>query len=80
MNELLRPLRQRRADIVKDTDYIDAVLDAGNACARDLADNTLTKVHDLLGMTYANRRTDSPFSPTRGADSRHPAGAGSRSH
>ncbi len=56
VNELLRPLRQRRADIVEDTDYIDAVLDSGNARARDLADNTLTKIHDLLGMTYANRR------------------------
>lgn len=56
VNELLRPLRQRRADIVEDTDYIDAVLDSGNARARDLADNTLTKIHELLGMTYANRR------------------------
>jgi tryptophanyl-tRNA synthetase len=75
VNELLRPLRQRRADIVEDTDYIDAVLDAGNARARGLADNTLTKIHDLLGMTYTNRRTDPLPSPTRGADSSHPAGA-----
>ncbi len=56
VNELLRPLRQRRADIVEDTDHLDAVLGAGNARARELADNTLTTVHDLLGMTYANRR------------------------
>jgi tryptophanyl-tRNA synthetase len=55
VNELLRPLRQRRADIVKDTGYIDTVLDTGNARARDLAGGTLSKVHDLLGMTYANR-------------------------
>lgn len=56
VNELLRPLRQRRADIVEDIDHIDAVLESGIARARDLADNTLTKIHDLLGMTYANRR------------------------
>jgi tryptophanyl-tRNA synthetase len=55
VNELLRPLRQRRADIVKDTGYIDTVLDTGNSRARDLAGGTLSKVHDLLGMTYANR-------------------------
>jgi tryptophanyl-tRNA synthetase len=78
VNELLRPLRQRRADFVEDTDYIDAVLDAGNARACHLADSTLTKIHDLLGMTYSNRRTGSPFPPTRGADSSRLAGARSR--
>jgi len=75
VNELLRPLRQRRADIVEDFAVIDAILDAGNARARELADNTLTKVHERLGMTYANRRTDPLCSPGRGADSNRPAGA-----
>jgi tryptophanyl-tRNA synthetase len=56
VNDLLRPLRRRRAEIVADAAYLDAVLDAGNARARVLADDTLTKVHDRLGMTYANRR------------------------
>jgi tryptophanyl-tRNA synthetase len=56
VNELLRPLRRRRADLVEDVTLIDSVLDAGNARARELADNTLAEVHDLLGMTYANRR------------------------
>jgi tryptophanyl-tRNA synthetase len=55
VNELLRPLRQRRAGIATDIGYLDAVLDAGNARARDLADGTLARVHELLGMSYANR-------------------------
>jgi tryptophanyl-tRNA synthetase len=55
VNELLRPLRQRRAEIIEDSSYLDAVLDTGNERARQLADRTLAAVHDLLGMTYANR-------------------------
>ena len=61
INELLRPVRRRRAGLAEDTSYLDSVLDTGNTRARHLADNTLTKVHDLLGMTYANRqRLDRP--------------------
>jgi tryptophanyl-tRNA synthetase len=60
VNERLRPLRRRRAVIVQDVGYLDAVIDAGNARARALADATLATVHDLLGMTYANRRTVVP--------------------
>ncbi len=58
INELLRPLRGRRAALADDVTYLDAVLDAGSARARDLAGDTLTEVHDLLGMSYANRRKD----------------------
>jgi tryptophanyl-tRNA synthetase len=54
INELLRPVRRRRADLADDTSYLDGVLETGNARARQLADDTLTTVHDLLGMTYAN--------------------------
>jgi tryptophanyl-tRNA synthetase len=54
VNELLRPLRQRRAALAVDHSYIDAVLDDGNDRARQIADHTLTTVHNLLGMTYAN--------------------------
>jgi tryptophanyl-tRNA synthetase len=56
VNELLRPLRRRRADLVADPAYLDTVLDAGNARAREIADHTLAEVHELLAMTYANRR------------------------
>jgi tryptophanyl-tRNA synthetase len=55
VNELLQPLRRRRADLVADPAYLDAVLAAGNARAREIADRTLAEVHERLGMTYANR-------------------------
>ena len=55
INDLLRPVRKRRTDLAEDVSYLDGVLDSGNVRARRLADATLTKVHDLLGMTYANR-------------------------
>ncbi|MDP9093587.1 MAG: tryptophan--tRNA ligase [Actinomycetota bacterium] len=56
INELLRPVRTRRAGLAQDTAYLDSVLETGNTRARQLADHTLTTVHGLLGMTYANRR------------------------
>jgi len=55
INELLSPLRRRRADLTDEPSYLEQVLDAGNARARHLADETLAEVHDALGMTYANR-------------------------
>jgi tryptophanyl-tRNA synthetase len=55
VNELLRPVRRRRAVLAADTAHLDGVLDTGNARARRLADSTLAEVHDLLGMSYANR-------------------------
>ena len=39
-----------------DHSYIDSVLDNGNDQARQIADHTLTTVHNMLGMNYANRR------------------------
>jgi tryptophanyl-tRNA synthetase len=55
VNELLRPLRRRRAELAGDHAYLDGVLDAGNERARQIAEKTLAAVHDALGMTYANR-------------------------
>jgi len=55
INELLHPLRRRRAELTDDAAYLDQVLAAGNARARHLAEQTLDEVHDALGMTYANR-------------------------
>lgn len=78
VNELLRPVRRRRTDLAKDASYLDNVLDSGNTRARQLADSTLTKVHDLLGMTYANRQRQPPLPPQGGgAGSSRPAGANS---
>ncbi len=56
VNGLLRPLRTRRRELAADPGHLDAVLDAGNASARELAHDTLTRVHTALGMTYANRQ------------------------
>jgi tryptophanyl-tRNA synthetase len=76
VNELLRPLRQRRAALADDHSYIDKVLDNGNDRARQIADRTLTTVHDLLGMTYANRGApQTSFDHRAGADSNRPTGA-----
>ncbi len=67
INELLRPLRQRRADIAEDRSYIDGVLDTGNDRARQIADRTLATVHNMLGMAYANRRASPASLRPRGA-------------
>jgi tryptophanyl-tRNA synthetase len=75
VNELLRPVRRRRAGLAEDTSYLDSVLDTGNTRARQLADTTLGKVHDLLGMTYANRQGLPPPAGERGSSC--PAGANS---
>lgn len=56
VNELLRPLRQRRRALAADRSYLDGVLDEGNERARHLAEDTLATVHTRLGMGYANRR------------------------
>ena len=56
VNDLLRPLRLRRAALAADLGYLDEVLDQGNERARGVAEQTLAEVHDRLGMGYANRR------------------------
>lgn len=56
LNELLSPLRERRARYAEDAAFLDGVLDAGNDRARAVAAATLSAVHDALGMGYANRR------------------------
>ncbi len=58
VNELLRPMRRRRAALVRDPSSIDAILAAGNARARAFAEETLSQVHDRLGMPYANVALD----------------------
>jgi tryptophanyl-tRNA synthetase len=54
INELLRPLRNRRADLADDPAHLNQVLGAGNQRARCTAEHTLAEVHHALGMTYAN--------------------------
>jgi tryptophanyl-tRNA synthetase len=54
VNELLRPVRQRRAHLAADPAYLDRVLADGNERARAVAERTLATVHDLLGLVYSN--------------------------
>jgi tryptophanyl-tRNA synthetase len=55
LNEELRPVRQRRRVAAAHPGDLDRILDEGNARARDIAADTLTRVHRVLGMAYADR-------------------------
>lgn len=52
VNERLRPIRARRAELSGDRAYLRAVLRAGNERARDLAADTLTTVRRLMHTNY----------------------------
>ena len=52
VNERLRPIRRRRADLAADPGFLLDVLTAGNAVANELADATLRQVRRLMHMEY----------------------------
>jgi tryptophanyl-tRNA synthetase len=52
VNERLRPIRSRRAELAPDPAFLLDVLTAGNAVANDLADATLRQVRQLMPMQY----------------------------
>jgi tryptophanyl-tRNA synthetase len=52
VNERLRPLRRRRAELADDPGQLLDVLAAGNAVANELADATLRQVRRLMRMDY----------------------------
>lgn len=52
VNEFLRPLRARRAELIADPGYLRGVLRAGNARAVAIADQTLAEVRDAMGTRY----------------------------
>jgi tryptophanyl-tRNA synthetase len=52
VNERLRPIRRRRAELAADPGFLLDVLTAGNAVANDLADATLRQVRRLMHMEY----------------------------
>lgn len=52
VNERLRPIRRRRAELAADPGFLLDVLSAGNAVANDLADATLRRVRQLMHMQY----------------------------
>ena len=50
LNETLRPLRQRRAELEKEDDYIRSVLLDGAKKAREIATKTLAEVRSAMNM------------------------------
>lgn len=52
VNERLRPIRRRRAELAADPAFLLDVLAAGNATANDIAEATLRQVRQLMRMEY----------------------------
>ena len=52
LNEYLRPLRQRRHELEQDPQLIRNVLQRGTARAREVAQQTLAEVREVMGMAY----------------------------
>jgi tryptophanyl-tRNA synthetase len=52
VNEFLRPLRARRAELISDRGYLRQVLRAGNGRANMIAESTLTEVRNEMGTNY----------------------------
>jgi tryptophanyl-tRNA synthetase len=53
VNEFLRPIRARRAEVAADPGYLRSVLARGNAVASAVADRTLAEVAAAMGTSYA---------------------------
>jgi tryptophanyl-tRNA synthetase len=52
LNEHLAPLRARRAELEQDPGYLRQILREGNARANEVADATLQRVREVMGMVY----------------------------
>ncbi|MCT2260444.1 tryptophan--tRNA ligase [Brachybacterium muris] len=52
LNEHLAPIRDRRAELEKDPAQLFAILREGNERANDVANQTLAKVREVMGMVY----------------------------
>jgi tryptophanyl-tRNA synthetase len=50
MNAVLDPIREKRAEITRDPNYVKDVLETGNAKARELASETMDKVSDAMRL------------------------------
>jgi tryptophanyl-tRNA synthetase len=55
VNEFLRPVRAKRAELIADRRYLGEVLAAGNARAQAIAGHTLAEVAAAMGTTYGVR-------------------------
>jgi hypothetical protein len=63
-NDLLAPVRARRATYARDLGYVRQVLRDGNARANEIASATLEEVRTAMGMSYL---TTTGVSRTRSA-------------
>jgi tryptophanyl-tRNA synthetase len=52
VNDLLAPVRARRASYARDLGYVRQVLRDGNARANEIASATLAQVKTAMGMRY----------------------------
>ena len=52
VNDLLAPVRSRRAEYARDLGYVRQVLREGNERANEIASATLTEVREAMGMGY----------------------------
>ena len=52
VNEYFAPIREKRLELMADTDYLADVLNEGNKKANAIAQNTLNEVMDAMGMNY----------------------------
>ena len=52
VNDFLSPIRQRRAKIAEDSDYVKDILHEGNKRANEIANATLDEVREAMGMVY----------------------------
>lgn len=52
LNEMLAPLRERRAELIANEDYLLSILHAGNERANEQADQTLSEVRTAMQMDY----------------------------
>ena len=52
LNEMLAPLRSRRAELIANEDYLLSILHAGNERAGEQADQTLSEVRTAMQMVY----------------------------
>ena len=55
LNEVLAPVRARRAELEADPAFVDVVLSRGNAIANEVAHRTLAEVRERMGMDYTAR-------------------------
>jgi len=50
--ELLKPISEKRSNLLQNLDYVNKIISKGNEMARETASKTLQEVKSLMGFTY----------------------------